>query len=104
MTSITKHTNSLKTYAYTVLFAHIGIFTYFFPGLVFGLIFTIATFIILFLWVDLTYKIEQQNRDNLIILINATENEITKSILLNELWLNDLHSIGGLNLEHDYRI
>ena len=64
----------------------------------------IATFIILFLWVDLTYKIEQQNRDNLIILINATENEITKSILLNELWLNDLHSIGGLNLEHDYRI
>ena len=68
------------------------------------MIFTIATFIILFLWVDLTYKIEQQNRDNLIILINATENEITKSILLNELWLNDLHSIGGLNLEHDYRM
>ena len=64
----------------------------------------IATFIILFLWVDLTYKIEQQNRDNLIILINATENETTKSILLNELWLNDLHSLGGLNLEHDYRI
>ena len=104
MTSITKHTNSLKTYAYAVLFTHLGIFTYFFPGLVFGLIITIATFIILFLWVDLTYKIEQQNRDNLIILINATENEITKSILLNELWLNDLHSIGGLNLEHDYRI
>tara|TARA_Y100000114_G_C11722960_1_gene309458 strand:+ start:210 stop:524 length:315 start_codon:yes stop_codon:yes gene_type:complete len=104
MTSITKHTKSLKTYAYSVLFAHLGALTYFYPGLVFGFIFTIATFIILFLWVDLTYKIEQQNRDNLIILINATENETTKSILLNELWLNDLHSLGGLNLEHDYRI
>ena len=104
MTSITKHTNSLKTYAYVVLFAHLGIFTYFYPDLVLGFIFTIATFLILFAWVDLTYKIEQHNRDNLIILINATENEITKSILLNELWLNDLHSIGGLNLEHDYRM
>ena len=45
MTSITKHTNSLKTYAYVVLFAHLGIFTYFNPGLVLGFIFTIATFI-----------------------------------------------------------
>ena len=79
MTSITKHTNSLKTYAYAVLFTHLGIFTYFYPDIVLGFIFTIATFIILFAWVDLTYKIEQTNRDNLIILINATENEITKS-------------------------
>tara|TARA_B100000927_G_C16413155_1_gene448114 strand:+ start:210 stop:521 length:312 start_codon:yes stop_codon:yes gene_type:complete len=103
MTSITKHTKSLKTYAYSILFTHLGVFTYFFPGLVFGFIFTIATFIILYCWVDLMYKIEKQNRDNLILLINAAENESTKKILLEELWYADLNSLGAEPI-HDYRI
>ncbi len=46
-------------------------------------------------WVELCYQIEQSNRENLITLINATENESTRKILLEELWYADLHSLGG---------
>tara|TARA_B100001287_G_scaffold265582_1_gene258661 strand:- start:1300 stop:1452 length:153 start_codon:yes stop_codon:yes gene_type:complete len=49
------------------------------------------------------YKIEKQNRDNLILLINAAENESTKKILLEELWYADLNSLGAEPI-HDYRI
>ena len=38
---------------------------------------------------------EQANRDNLIMLINATENESTRNLLLTELWYADLHSLGA---------
>ena len=38
---------------------------------------------------------EQANRDNLIRLINATNNDSTKKLLLEELWYADLHSLGN---------
>ena len=95
MTSITKHTKSLKYYVYAVLGIHVGGITALFPSFVFGLVFVIATFYILFKYVELVYQIEQSNRENLLMLISSTENESTRKILLQELWYADLHSLGG---------
>ena len=95
MTSITKHTNSLKTYTYCILGAHFIALSYFFPTISFTFIGTIITFLLLFKWVELVYTIEQANRNNLILLINATDNANTKKLLLQELWYADLHSLGG---------
>ena len=60
-------------------------------------------FMLLYKWVELIYLIEQSNRDNLIMLIHATDNESTREILLNELWLADLNSLAGQPL-NDLRI
>lgn len=95
MTSITKHTKSLKYYVYTVLGIHVAGITALFPSFVVGLVFVIATFYILFKYVELVYQIEQSNRENLLMLISSTENESTRKILLQELWYADLHSLGG---------
>ena len=59
------------------------------------IIFTPLTFLILYKYVELIYQMEQANRDNLIRLINATDNKNTKQLLLQELWYADLHSLGG---------
>ena len=59
------------------------------------IIFTPLTFLILYKYVELIYQMEQANRDNLIRLINATDNKNTKKLLLQELWYADLHSLGG---------
>ena len=100
---ISEYTKSLKIYAYTLLGGHVFILAYFYPLLVLKLICAPLMFLLLYKWVELIYTIEQSNRDNLIMLINTTENESTREILLNELWLADLHSIGGQPL-NDLRI
>jgi hypothetical protein len=60
-------------------------------------------FLLLYKWVELIYTIEQTNRDNLIMLINTTDNKNTRELLLQELWYADLHSLGGEPL-NDLRI
>ena len=100
---ISEYTKSLKIYAYTLLGGHVFILAYFYPLLVLKLICAPLMFLLLYKWVELIYTIEQSNRDNLIMLINTTDNESTREILLNELWLADLHSIGGQPL-NDLRI
>jgi hypothetical protein len=95
MTHVTKHTKSLKIYAYSIFGAHFVAFTYFFPTAVFTFIASVSMFLILYKWVELTYQIEQANRDNLLMLISSTEHESTRNILLQELWYADLHSLGG---------
>ena len=100
---ISEYTKSLKIYAYTLLGGHVFILAYFYPLLVLKLICAPLMFLLVYKWVELIYTIEQSNRDNLIMLINTTENESTREILLNELWLADLHSIGGQPL-NDLRI
>ena len=52
---------------------------------------------------ELTYQVEKSNRDNLIALINATEYEATRKLLLQELWYADLHSLSSDPI-HEYRI
>ena len=100
---ISEYTKSLKIYAYTLLGGHVFILTYYYPLLVLKIIMIPTMFILLYKWVELVYQMEQANRDNLIMLIHATDNESTREILLNELWLADLHSIGGQPL-NDLRI
>ena len=92
---ISEYTKSLKIYAYSLLGAHLFAFTYFYPNVVFTFVASIIMFLVLYKWIELTYQIEQANRDNLIALINATENESTRNILLQELWYADLNSLGG---------
>ena len=103
MTSITKHTNSLKIYTYAVIFAHLIPFTYLFPRLVMTVVGVVGTFMLMWSYIDLMYQIETSNRDNLIRLINATENKFTKELLLTELRYADLHGLAGEPLK-DYRI
>jgi len=100
---ISEYTKSLKTYAYTLLGGHVFILAYFYPLLVLKLICAPLMFLLLYKWVELIYTIEQSNRDNLIMLINTTENESTRKILLNELWYADLNSLGAEPL-NDLRI
>ena len=100
---ISEYTKSLKTYAYTLLGGHFFILAYFYPLLVLKLICAPLMFLLLYKWVELIYTIEQSNRDNLIMLINTTENESTRKILLNELWYADLNSLGAEPL-NDLRI
>ena len=92
---ISKYTKSLKTYTYSLIGVHLFAFTYFFPTAVFTFVASVTMFLVLYKWVELTYQIEQANRENLIMLISSTENESTRNILLQELWYADLHSLGG---------
>jgi len=91
---ISEYTKSLKTYAYSILGAHIFLMLYFYPIASVYIFFVPGTFFVLYKWVELVYQIEQANRDNLIMLINATTNDSTKKLLLEELWYADLHSLG----------
>jgi len=100
---ISEYTKSLKTYAYSILGGHVFVLAYFYPLLVLKLICAPLMFLLLYKWVELIYTIEQSNRDNLIMLINTTENESTRKILLNELWYADLNSLGAEPL-NDLRI
>ena len=100
---ISEYTKSLKTYAYCILGAHFIALFYLFPTISFTFIGALSMFLVLFKWVELVYTVEQANRDNLIALINSTENESTKQLLLTELWYADLNSLGGEPL-NDLRI
>ena len=100
---ISEYTKSLKIYAYTLLGGHVFVLAYFYPLLVLKMICVPLLFLLLYKWVELIYTIEQTNRDNLIMLINTTENESTREILLTELWYADLNSLGGQPL-NDLRI
>ena len=100
---ISEYTKSLKTYAYTLLGGHVFILAYFYPLLVLKIIMVPTMFMLLYKWVELVYQMEQANRDNLIMLIHATDNESTRQILLDELWHADLNSIGAQPL-NDLRI
>lgn len=100
---ISEYTKSLKTYVYSILGVHVFILAYFYPLLVLKMICVPTMFFLLYKWVELVYQMEQANRDNLILLINATENESTRNILLTELWYADLNSLAGEPL-NDLRI
>ena len=92
---ISEYTKSLKTYAYCILGAHFIALCYVFPMVVGTVLGSVFMFLVLYKWIELVYDIEQANRDNLIMLINATENESTRNLLLTELWYADLHSLGA---------
>ena len=100
---ISEYTKSLKTYACAIIGAHLCLIGYFYPMLLFTITFTPLTFLILYKYVELVYQMEQANRDNLIRLINATNDKNTKQLLLQELWYADLHSLGGEPID-GYRI
>ena len=93
--SIQDYVKSVKILLFTVIVFHLSVLTYFYPMVTISLIFVPASFYILYKWIELTYRIEQSNRNNLIALINATEYEPTRKLLLQELWYADLHSLGG---------
>ena len=93
--SIQDYVKSVRTLLFTVIVFHLSILAYFYPVQLIYIIFVPATFYILYKWVELTYQIEQSNRDNLIALINSSEHEATRQLLLQELWYADLNSLGG---------
>ena len=100
---IQQYVRSVHIQLATVIGLHFLVFAYFYPETAIGLMFVPGTFYILYKWMELTYQVEKSNRDNLIALINATEYEATRKLLLQELWYADLHSLGD-NPIHEYRI
>ena len=100
---IQQYVRSVHIQLATVIGLHFLVFAYFYPETAIGIIFVPGTFYILYKWMELTYQVEQSNRENLIALINATEYEATRKLLLQELWYADLHSLGSDPI-HEYRI
>ena len=100
---IEQYVHSVHIQLATVIGLHILVPWYFYPIAVITSIFVPATYYILYKWIELIYQIEQSNRDNLIMLINATEYEPTKKLLLQELWYADLNSLGADSVV-EYRI
>ena len=92
---ISEYTKSLKIYSRCFFGAHFIALCYVFPMAVFTVLGSVFMFLVLYKWIELVYDIEQANRDNLIMLINSTDNESTKNLLLTELWYADLHSLGA---------
>ena len=101
---IQQYVHSVHVLLATVIGLHFLVLGYFYPMFVIALIFVPTTFYILFKYVELVYKIENSNRENLILLINASQNESTKKLLLTELWYADLHSLGANFFEDEHRI
>lgn len=93
--SIQDYVKSVRILLFTVIVFHLSVLTYFYPVQLLYIIFVPGTFFILYKWIELTYQIENANRENLIRLINATEYEPTRKLLLQELWYADLNSLGG---------
>lgn len=92
---IQQYVRSVHIQLATVIGLHILVLAYFYPIAVITSIFVPLTYFILYKWVELIYQIEQANRDNLIMLIKATEYEPTRKILLQELHYADMHSLSG---------
>ena len=92
---IEQYVHSVHIQLATVIGLHILVLGYFYPTAVITSICVPATYFILYKWIELIYQIENANRDNLIMLINATEYEPTKKLLLQELCYADMHSLGG---------
>jgi len=92
---ITKWLNSYKIYSLSVLFVHFVIFTCFFPTFVFNVIACSLIFIVLWMWCDLIYYIEESNRNQILGLIDTCTNDKTKDILSYQLYLHDQNSIFG---------
>lgn len=92
---IEQYVHSVHIQLATVIGLHILVLGYFYPIAVITSIFVPATYFILYKWIELIYQIENANRDNLIMLINATEYEPTKKLLLQELCYADMYSLGG---------
>lgn len=100
---IDQYVRSVHIQIATVIGLHFLVIGYFYPMFLITITFVPAMFYIFWCWISFLYEIENHNRDILIKMINDTEYEPTRKILLEELWYADLHSLGGEPL-HEYRI
>lgn len=84
---VSKWLNSYKTYCLSIAFAHLLVFTYFFPIFVFYTVSVTITFCLFYVWCELINQIETAHRNQLLHLISTTKNEHTRDILSYELYL-----------------
>ena len=92
---LSKHTSSLKTYVYCVAGAHILLFTFFFPKIVFCTIAMVLLLIVMYMWVDLIHTIEEAHRMDILNLIYTSDCQETIHLLSYELHLHDQNSLAG---------
>ena len=92
---LSKHTSSLKTYVYCVSGAHILLFTFFFPKIVFSTIAMVLLLIVMYVWVDLIHTIEEAHRTDILNLIYTSNCQETIDLLSYELYLHDQNSMAG---------
>ena len=92
---VSKWLTSLKIYSLSVIGVHILLLTYFFPWLVFYIVFVPGMFAVFWMWCDLVHKIEEENRMQILHLMHTTQSEHTISILAYELYLHDQNSLAG---------
>lgn len=95
MNHVTKHTNSLRTYAIAVASAHLVALGWLFPTVLMYITVPPIIFYLLFLYCELMYEIEVGTRLRLIKAISEADNPITKDVLTWELVLHEEHSIFG---------
>ena len=93
--TVSKWLTSLKIYSLSVIGAHILLFTFFFPKIVFCTIAMILLFIVMYVWVDLIHTIEEAHRNDILNLIYTSDCRETIELLSYQLHLHDQHSLAG---------
>ena len=92
---VSKWLTSLKIYSLSVIGVHVLLITYFFPWLVFYIVFLPSIFAVFYMWCDLVHRIEEANRVEILNLLHTTNCPNTKDILAYELYLHDQNSLAG---------
>ena len=79
---------------------HLVALGWLFPHVLMFIVVPPAIFYLLFLWCEITYKVEVGHRQRLIKQIKETDNPITKEVLMWQLILHEEHCVFG-NLSND---
>ena len=95
MNHVTKHTNSLRTYAIAVASAHIVALGWLYPNVLMFIVVPPIIFYLLFLYCELMYEIEVGYKQKLLKKIREADDDITRDILTWELILHEEHCLFG---------
>lgn len=101
---ITKWLNSLRVYSLSVIGIHFFIIAYFFPVFVIKVVFIPLTFVVFWHWCELIVRIEEENRNQILHLIQTSDNQHTREVLAYELFLHDENSLSGKSLFNSHGI
>lgn len=97
MNHVTKYTNSLRNYATAIVGVHLTVLGWLYPMVLVCIVMPPLILYLLFLWAELTYKVDVETRLNLLKAISEADNQITKDVLTWQLLLHEEHSIFGNN-------
>ena len=96
---LSRLTNSLRTYTFAVVCAHLVALGWFFPKVLAVLIVPPIMFYLLFLYCELVYEIEIGYRLKLLQKMKEADSDLTRDVIRWELILHEEHSLFNLNTD-----